>query len=146
MTTDLRECSVCYGKGWVITEDAAGTPTGQVSCPYCHGQRDDAWVAEKQAQANLRKRGHRRIVWTAVGILVAYGFLPIPLMLCWLAWVALAVAWFKFPLRFANLPLPALPAREHAPGFTDDRERTALGIFALGATVRSWFGQHHQGP
>jgi hypothetical protein len=125
------ECALCYGRGWVMQEDSAGMPTHEIACPYCHGQRSAGWVVERR-QSKFNAWDKRRnlliiatvaaFVWPYLGLFVIAG------------WVAY---WIN---RRPKEEKPGYHSK-HAPGFTDEREQTALGIFAAGVGIRSLFGR-----
>jgi hypothetical protein len=91
-------------------------------------------VNEKQDQGLARKTVHRRVLWLTALVVLLYDVLPLPdrssglwvavyLPLIWL-WIA-APSWMAFR-----------PKAEHAPGFTTNRERIALGVFGAVIALR----------
>lgn len=145
------ECAVCYGRGWVLQEDASGVPTHEVTCPYCHGQRTQAWVPQHRENRFKLVDKRRNILIAATIGLWAIGNLfsngdPYSqaggdLLLLHIAlWLAVIAGWVMYFIK--RRPKYEKPGYRptHAPGFTDDHERNALGLFGAGLAVRSYLG------
>src|SRR5215831_6416693 len=160
------ECAVCYGRGWVEyqTPPAAGSNHGQsmeVPCPYCHGRRDQGWAVERRSKRfDVWDRRRNWLIGATIVLFITgnawpdAGYDPGPALYLWglhvLLWLALLAGWV---LWFINRRpkqethhkqwhpggqttwAPPPPAR-HAPGFTTDQEKNALGLFGLGLAVR----------
>jgi hypothetical protein len=146
------ECAVCYGRGWVLQEDASGRPTVEVTCPYCHGRRSQAWLPERRAGRFQVWHKRRNILIIATIALWAcgnafntsnpYSSSGGDLMLLHIAlWLAVIAGWVVYFIQ--RRPKQEKPGYtpKHAPGFTTDREKTALGLFAAGVSLRSLFGR-----
>jgi hypothetical protein len=79
------------------------------------------------------------LAWITYSIFPSHHFVAHMLLLIPLVAVLL-VMWLKPALW------PKLPRRQHAPGFTDNREKVALGLFAGVVAARSLFGNSkHRG-
>jgi hypothetical protein len=149
------ECSVCYGRGWVLQEDASGRPVHEMPCPYCHGQRSAGWAVEHRAS--------RFKFWDMVALPLVFATIALVVFggafstsdpysmassylfgLHLLLWLVLIAGWILWWIH--HRPKEEKPGYRprHAPGFTDNREAAALGIFAAGVGVRSLFGKHHR--
>ena len=148
-------CMPCRGQGWIIQENDQGAPGTWVQCPYCHGTGTSWWVAPKREQRLSRFTTRRKVIAGLAGALLLTGNLwPPAADSTWTAylfilhvvlWIALAFAWAASPPR--RQVDPQHPKYRHAPGFTTNRERTALGLFGGFLGVRSMFDHHdHQQP
>jgi hypothetical protein len=93
-------------------------------------------VNEKQVRRLARKTVHRRVLWLTGLVVVLYNVLPLPdrssalwiavyLPLIW-AWIA-APSWMAFRRQ---------PKTQHAPGFTDNREKAAIGLLGAGIALK----------
>jgi hypothetical protein len=132
-------CVPCRGTGWLAQEDASGAPNTQVTCPYCQGKGTTWWVAPNRLKRLVRPR-----VWTtAVAVWLTYSLFPAHHFLLHMALLVPVVAFLALTWKRPSL-WPSLPRRQHAPGFTDNREKTALGIFAAVVAARSLFGSRNQ--
>jgi hypothetical protein len=140
------ECAICYGRGWVLMEDGSNRT---ITCPYCHGQRHQGWVSEHRVDRFKvwRKRRNWLIVATVLLLVTGFGGDPSStagdnlLLLHLVLWLVLLAGWiFYWINRRPKEEKPGFTPK-HAPGFTDDREKTALGIFAAGVAARSLFGR-----
>lgn len=145
------ECKACTGRGWVWQEDASGMPTTQVQCPYCQGWRNQGWVVNRRDERfDMWRKRRTKVLIAGAALLVFGGVLPVLLYLGGL--LACIIAFFVCHANRRPKDQPAaqpwnpevgppgqMPnaAPRHAPGFTDQRERDALGIFAVGLGVRS---------
>jgi hypothetical protein len=131
-------CMPCRGRGWIIQEDPSGAPSTQVVCPYCHGRQTTWWVAPNRQKRIIRPR----IKWVFLLLCVVFSLLPSNYffinVMGWLMDALCVLVWLKPRLW------PTLPRRQHAPGFTDHREKVSLGIFAAVVGIRSLFGNHQQ--
>jgi hypothetical protein len=132
-------CPPCRGRGWIVVEDPSGAPGREVECPYCHGRQTAGWVAERHV-GRLNRLSHRRwilgaamVVWLCCGHLPwlvtdsnSYGQQDVwALPVYVLVWIVLIVAWVISPSKRS-----VVRADRRNNGFTDDREKVALGIFA----------------
>jgi hypothetical protein len=126
-------CGPCRGQGWIAQEDASGAPGTKVTCPYCQGQGTTWWVAPNRLKRLVRPR----VWWTGVAVWLTYSIFPAHHFALHMALLApvvifLALTW-KVPSLWPHR------RRQHAPGFTDHREKVALGLFAGVVGVRSLF-------
>lgn len=147
------ECAVCYGRGYVFQEDARGMPSVQVTCPYCHGWGHQGWVAQRRDQWFALWRRRRNVVilagialWASGNAWPSYDYsstgasLLVLHIALWVAWlVALVICLAHRRPKEENLAPGQAP--RHAPGFLDDREKNALGLFVTGLGLRSMFGR-----
>lgn len=136
-------CQVCHGDGTVLVEDATGAPTRQQTCPMCGGRGNTLYVGEKRE--DRLHEWDKRLVWLCFGtfgLILTNGWGPWALsvtvnpllflvhLVCWLTAI---VGWI---LWWCNRR-PSTRATKHAPGFTTDREKAALGIFGGVAAGRA---------
>jgi hypothetical protein len=125
----------CRGRGWIIQEDATGAPSTQVVCPYCHGRQTSWWVAPNRVKRLVRPR----VITTGVLVWLTYSIFPSHHFALHMALLIPVVAFLALTWKRPSL-WPSLPRRQHAPGFTDNREKVGLGIFAGVVAARSMFG------
>ena len=138
------ECQPCRGRGVVLVEDAQGLPTHEVVCPYCGGRQDSSWVAERRHREGVRKAVHRRLAWLAGILVVLYNLLPRTALVAGLfamLWLPMIWAWIVAPTALL-FRAPRI-FKGHAPGFTDDREVAALGLFAAALALKGEWDAHH---
>jgi hypothetical protein len=158
------ECAVCYGRGYVLAEDPSGAPTHEVACPYCHGYGHQGWIAERRAHRFDRWDWFRNaLIFVTIGMFLGNGWAtwdPGEIGYDWLfgvhvlLWLAVIAGWILWAIKrrpgeerktkyWVNGQVVETHGQtpRHAPGFTDEREQAALGIFAAGVGLRSLFGR-----
>jgi len=134
------QCGVCGGTGTVFVEAPGGPPTATRPCPTCGGRGTDAYVAEGRT-ARLEKAG-----WLGPKLLALTGLLFMSNDWAWswvgplyvihlLLWPVLIGFWIKWLI----VRPPSQRSARHAPGFTDDREKTFVaGAAAAGMARGLW--------
>jgi hypothetical protein len=137
----------------VELEDESGAPRRQVECPYCKGAKNNLWVAEKREVRTHNYNANRLIgkggmlfltglawqtnhLWPSYDGSTGSSWL---LLAHWGVWILVVLGWvamFMHPHRGVK---PGRRSSKHAPGFTTDRERMALGLTAAGIALK---GKH----
>jgi len=148
-------CMPCRGQGWIVQENDQGAPASWAECPYCHGSGTSSWVAVKREKRLSRFTSRRKVIAGLAAVLLLTGnlwpsidgggsdFGAYMFVLHILLFIGLAFAWAASPPR--RQVDPQAPQR-HAPGFTTNRERTALGLFAGFLGIRSLIGRGQDRP
>jgi hypothetical protein len=135
-------CGICNGFGWMYLESSEGAPTQQVVCRYCKGRGGHEVREWSDSKIRLRRCLQVLLVCATIAMLATNNVTawntsgsgpvgnPALVALHCVLWVLLVAAWVLL-LRHR----PPKGQSRHAPGFTDDRERAALGLYgaALGA-------------
>jgi len=150
------ECKFCGGRGYVFTEDVQGMPSTQVECPYCHGWRHNGWVAERRSKRfDVWDRRRNWLIgltiflwatgnaWPGGDYSSAGALLVVIHIGLWLALLGGWVAWLVNRRPKEEKPNQGPP--KHAPGFNDQREANALGLYGAALGIRGllgeWFGK-----
>lgn len=157
MSNPYTTCQVCQGRGTVWVDNPDGSPAGEQTCPVCSGRGGTAFVLERvNAWFDHWAKWRKLFWWSMVALLIFdrlapglvngdTGRLHTPLLLVWMFLVpAWFVMWVKRQPKHRSDGSLSRPERggqprqpKHAPGFTTDRERAGLGIFAGVVAARS---------
>jgi len=143
-------CQVCTGKGYITAEAADGMPLQLTTCPYCGGDGANTWV-EVRAVAR-RQNEARRATHLLVGLIIATLVVYSCHSVVWfsadtpgpgfgiylLLWLGLIAGW----IRYWIIRPPKQGKAKHAPGFTTDHERMAVGAFAAVVAARAAWDEH----
>jgi len=138
-----QQCQVCDGTGGVYIEDSNGTPVQSVTCPYCRGRGQQRFWVAGQDETRFRRRGPFHIsLWCVTVIMLLTNDVTAwntsgsgPMGPSWLValhcvlWVLLVAGWVVW-LKNRG------PKTQHAPGFTDNRERIMLGVLGVGLMLK----------
>ena len=150
------ECAVCYGRGWVLQEDPSGRSSNEIPCPYCHGRRDQGWAVERRSKRfDVWDRRRNWLIgltiflwatgnaWPGGDYSSAGALLVVIHIGLWLALLGGWVAWLVNRRPKEEKPNQGPP--KHAPGFNDQREANALGLYGAALGIRGllgeWFGK-----
>ena len=153
-TKTTKPCRICRGTGHTFLEHEDGSLSEQV-CPYCKGRKDSTWVAERKDTREIKRLSVKAgICFYLVALIATNGLTfwnigntmanPDMIVLHIAVWLLFIVGcgwWYTHPEPSKK---KAKAKRQHAPGFSDDKEAILGAIVVGGAVLKAEHTAHQK--